>query len=65
VNIVARGPYPPQRFLRIPVRFPRIEVRIGPPVTVAELNRGFPPSVPRSERHRVLAERLMDLIHAA
>ncbi|MEW6217593.1 MAG: 1-acyl-sn-glycerol-3-phosphate acyltransferase, partial [Candidatus Bipolaricaulota bacterium] len=65
VNIVARGPYPPQRFLRIPVRFPRIEVRIGPPVTVAELNRGFPLGVPRSECHRVLAERLMDLIHAA
>ncbi len=65
VNIVARGPYPPQRFLRIPVRFPRIEVRIGSPITVAELGRGLSADLPRSDRHRVLTERLMGLIHAA
>jgi len=65
VNIVARGPYPPQRFLRIPVRFPRIEVRIGSPVTVAELSRGLSADLTRSDRHRALTERLMNLIHAA
>jgi len=65
VNIVARGPYPPQRFLRLPVRFPRLEVRIGSPVTVAELNRDLAPDLARSDRHRALTERLMGLIHAA
>lgn len=65
VNIVARGPYPPQRVWRIPVRFPRIEVRIGPPVTVAELSRDLLPTSSRSDRHRLLIERLMALIRAA
>lgn len=65
VNIVARGPYPPQRFLRIPLRFPRIEVRIGSPITMAKLNRELPPDLPRSDRHHALTERLMDLIRAA
>ncbi|GAB4309936.1 MAG: lysophospholipid acyltransferase family protein [Candidatus Bipolaricaulota bacterium] len=64
VNIVARGPYPPARFLKIPVRFPRIEVRIGPPVTVDELGRDLPPALPRSDRHRLLTERLMGLIQS-
>lgn len=64
VNLIARGPYPPARFLRLPVRFPRIEVRIGPPITVAELNHDLPHGLPRSERHRVLAERLMAIIQA-
>jgi len=64
VNLVARGPYPPARFLRVPVRFPRIEVRIGAPVTVAELGRGLPPDLSRSERYRLLTERLMELIRA-
>jgi len=64
VNIVARGPYPPRRFLRIPVRFPRIEVRIGRPVAVAELGRDLPADLSRSERHRALTARLMDLIRA-
>lgn len=64
VNIVARGPYPPSRFLRLPIRFPRVEVRIGAPVAVAELARDLPPDLPRSERHRLLTQRLMDLIQA-
>ncbi|HEU67774.1 MAG TPA: 1-acyl-sn-glycerol-3-phosphate acyltransferase [Candidatus Acetothermia bacterium] len=64
VNIVARGPYPPARFLKIPVCFPRIEVRIGPPVTVGELGRDLPPSLPRSDRHYLLTSRLMELIQA-
>lgn len=64
VNIVAHGPYPPRRFLRIPVCFPRIEVRIGPPVTVAELGRDLPSDLPRSDRHHLLTERLMERIRA-
>ncbi len=64
VNIVPHGPYPPRRFLRIPVRFPRIEVRIGAPVPVAELSRDLAPELPRSDRHRALTGRLMDRIRA-
>jgi 1-acyl-sn-glycerol-3-phosphate acyltransferase len=64
VNIAASGPYPPTRFLRIPVRFPRIEVRIGRPITVDELGRDLPPDLPRSDRHRLLAQRLMEHIQA-
>lgn len=63
-NIVPHGPYPPRRFLRIPVHFPRIEVRIGAPVTVAELGRDLPANLSRSERHRALTTRLMELIRA-
>ncbi len=64
VNIVAHGPYPPRRLLRIPVAFPRIEVRIGPPFTVAELARDLPSDLPRADRHRALAQRLMERIQA-
>lgn len=65
VNIVARGPYPPARFFNIPLRFPRLEVRIGPPVTVDELGRDLPSSLPRSDRYHLLTEQLMGVIHAA
>jgi len=65
VNLVAHGPYPPARFLRIPVRLPRIEVRIGPPVTVDELAREMSADLRRSDRHRVLTQRLMERIHEA
>lgn len=61
VNIVACGPYPPTRCLRIPMRFPRIEVRIGPPVFVEDLGRDLE-DLSRAERHRVLTARLMELI---
>jgi len=64
VNFVAHGPYPPTRFLRIPVRFPRVEVRIGPPIAVDELARDLPPDLPRSDRHRLLSQRLMEHIQA-
>lgn len=64
VNIVPYGPYPPARWGWIPVRFPRIEVRIGPPVTVGELGRDLPAALPRSDRHRLLTQRLMELVEA-
>jgi 1-acyl-sn-glycerol-3-phosphate acyltransferase len=64
VNVVPAGPYPPARFLGLPLRFPRLEVRIGPPVTVAELGRDLPPSLPRSDRDRLLTQRLMERIQA-
>ncbi|MFO8034641.1 MAG: lysophospholipid acyltransferase family protein [Candidatus Bipolaricaulota bacterium] len=55
VNIVAHGPYPP----RYPFHFPRIEVRIGTPLGIDELTQGLPQGLNRSERYRLLAERLM------
>lgn len=55
VNIVARGPYPP----RYPLHFPRIEVRIGNPLWLDDLQQGLPQGLSRSERYRVLADRLM------
>ncbi|MCR4391952.1 MAG: 1-acyl-sn-glycerol-3-phosphate acyltransferase [Candidatus Acetothermia bacterium] len=60
VNIVPRGPYPP----RYPFGFPRIEARIGLPITVHELAGDLPPDLPRPERHRLLADRLMAHIQA-
>jgi 1-acyl-sn-glycerol-3-phosphate acyltransferase len=60
-NIVAQGPYPP----RYPFGFPKLEVRFGPPVTVAELSQGLPPNLSRGERYRILVNRLMEHIDAA
>ncbi|MCX7750038.1 MAG: 1-acyl-sn-glycerol-3-phosphate acyltransferase [Candidatus Bipolaricaulota bacterium] len=62
VNLVPRGPYPPKRWGRIPVRFPRIEVRIGPPFTVDVLAADLPAGLSRSDRYRHLSERLMERV---
>jgi len=58
VRLVARGPYPP----RPRWRFPKVEVRIGEPFTVADLAGDLPPDLPRPERYRLLAQRLMDRV---
>lgn len=58
VRLVAHGPYPP----RPRWRFPKVEVRIGPAFTVAELSQGLPPNLPRAERYRLLSQRLMERI---
>ena len=59
VNLVPRGPYPPKRWGKLPVVFPKVEVRIGKPVTVEELGNGLPQGLSRPERYRQLADRLM------
>jgi len=58
VNIVAHGPYPP----RYPLRFPRVEVRIGRPFQIDELSEGLPPDLGRSERYTRLSLMLMERI---
>ncbi len=60
VNLLPHGPYPP----RYPFRFPRVEVRIGAPVHLADLEQDLPEVSRRSERFRVLTERLMRRIDA-
>ncbi len=60
VRLVARGSYPP----RPRWRFPRVEVRIGEPFTVADLAKDLPPDLPRRERYQLLAQRLMDRVLA-
>jgi len=61
VNIEAAGPYPP----RYPFGFPRLSVSIGQPVAVAELEADLGPQVSRSERYRVMSERLMERVDNA
>jgi len=56
VNIVAHGAYPP----RYPFRYPKLEVRIGPPLDLDDLAGGLPKGISRSQRYRLLADRLMD-----
>ncbi|MGQ9700807.1 MAG: lysophospholipid acyltransferase family protein [Candidatus Bipolaricaulaceae bacterium] len=58
VRLVPKGPYPP----RPRWRFPKVEVRIGPPFTVGELGADLPPALPKAERYRLLSQRLMDRI---
>lgn len=58
VQLVPKGPYPP----RPRWRFPKVEVRIGPPFTVAELGADLSPALPKAERYRLLSQRLMDRI---
>jgi len=58
VDIRPEGPYPP----RYPFRFPRVTVSIGTPVSVDELSEGIDAGVPRSERYRLLSERLMQRV---
>ena len=61
VNIQATGPYPPS----YPFRFPRLNVSIGEPVSVHELAHGIGADVPRSERYRLLSDRLMQRVDNA
>lgn len=56
VRLVPNGPYPP----RPRWRFPKVEVRIGSPFTVAELAADLPPDLPKAERYRILSQRLME-----
>ncbi len=60
VNLLPHGPYPP----RYPFRFPRVEVRVGAPVRLADLEHEIPQETGRSERFRLLTERLMQRIDA-
>jgi len=39
-----------------------VEVRIGEPFTVEDLAQGLPPDLPKSERYRLLSQRLMERI---
>jgi 1-acyl-sn-glycerol-3-phosphate acyltransferase len=61
VNIRAEGPYPP----RYPLGFPRLTVSIGEPFSVDDLSNGSAASVPRSERHQWLSDRLMERVDNA
>ena len=61
VNIQAVGPYPP----RYPFGLPRLAVSIGRPVSVTELEEDLEAGISRSERHRVMSERLMERVDNA
>ena len=61
MNIRANGPYPP----RYPFRFPRVSVSIGSPVSIEELSVGIDERMPRSERYRLLSDRLMERVDNA
>jgi 1-acyl-sn-glycerol-3-phosphate acyltransferase len=61
VNIQPEGPYPP----RYPFGFPRVTVSIGAAFSVDELSDGIDANVPRSERYRLLSDRLMKRVDNA
>jgi 1-acyl-sn-glycerol-3-phosphate acyltransferase len=61
VNIRAVGPYPP----KYPFHFPRVSVSIGVPLSVDDLAVGIGEDVPRSEKYRVLSDRLMQRVDNA
>jgi len=61
VNIRADGPYPP----KYPFRFPRLSVAIGAPVSIEEMSRDLDVDMPRSEKYRILSERLMQRVDNA
>lgn len=61
VNIRADGPYPP----KYPLGFPRVTVSIGKPFSVADLSVGIDSEAPRSERYRLLSDRLMERVDNA
>ena len=61
VNIRADGPYPP----KYPFRFPRLSVSIGAPVSIEEMSRDLDVDMPRSEKYRILSERLMQRVDNA
>lgn len=61
VNIQAEGPYPP----KYPLGFPRVTVSIGEPFSVGDLSAGIDAEAPRSERYRLLSDRLMERVDNA
>lgn len=61
VSIQAVGAYPP----RYPFGFPRVTVTIGRPISVADLSDGIDETAPRSERYRILSDRLMERVDNA
>jgi 1-acyl-sn-glycerol-3-phosphate acyltransferase len=61
VNIRPEGPYPP----KYPLGFPRVTVSIGEPFSVADLSVGIDAEVSRSERYRLLSDRLMERVDNA
>jgi 1-acyl-sn-glycerol-3-phosphate acyltransferase len=61
VNIQAKGPYPP----KYPLGFPRVTVSIGVPFSVGDLSTGIDAEAPRSERYRLLSDRLMERVDNA
>jgi 1-acyl-sn-glycerol-3-phosphate acyltransferase len=61
VNIRPDGPYPP----RYPLGFPRLTVSIGEAFSVDELASGIDAEAPRSERYRLLSDRLMERVDNA
>ena len=61
VNIRAMGPYPP----KYPFGFPKVTVSIGRSLSVEELSTGIDPESPRSERYRLLSDRLMERVDNA
>ncbi len=58
VRLVPRGAYPP----RPRWRFPKVEVRIGPPFRVEELAADLPADLPKAERYHLLSQRLMERV---
>jgi 1-acyl-sn-glycerol-3-phosphate acyltransferase len=61
VNIRAAGPYPP----KYPFAFPKVTVSIGRSLSVDDLSAGIDPDTPRSERYRLLSDRLMERVDNA
>jgi 1-acyl-sn-glycerol-3-phosphate acyltransferase len=61
INIRAEGPYPP----KYPLGFPRLTVSIGVPFSVDDLSAASDAGVPRSERYRLLSDRLMERVDNA
>jgi len=61
VNIRTAGPYPP----KYPFGFPRVTVSIGRALSVEDLSAGIEPGTPRSERYRLLSDRLMERVDNA
>jgi 1-acyl-sn-glycerol-3-phosphate acyltransferase len=61
VNIRPEGPYPP----KYPLGFPRVTVSIGEPFSVGQLSAGIDTEVSRSERYRLLSDRLMERVDNA
>ena len=61
INIQADGPYPPE----YPLGFPSVVVSIGRPFSVGDLSAGIDAEAPRSERYRLLSDRLMERVDNA
>ena len=61
VNIQAKGAYPP----RYPFGFPKVTVSIGQSFSVDDLSAGIDAETSRSERYRLLSDRLMERVDNA